>query len=81
VLDGFEELKLCVGYRLDGVPVDHLPAAQGAQARVEPIGMHHPQSCRKSARIIKAHIIKYGEKRGLELLNNMWKALEIVRSS
>jgi len=51
------------------------------QRTIDKIGMHHPQSCRKSARIIKAHIIKYGEKRGLELLNNMWKALEIVRSS
>ena len=37
VLDGFEELKVCVGYRLDGEEIDHLPAAQGAQARVEPI--------------------------------------------
>jgi adenylosuccinate synthase len=37
VLDGFEELKVCVGYRLDGNEIDHLPAAQGAQARVEPI--------------------------------------------
>jgi adenylosuccinate synthase len=31
------ELKICVGYRLDGVELDYLPAAQGAQARVEPI--------------------------------------------
>jgi len=31
------ELKICIGYRLDGVELDHLPAAQGAQARVEPI--------------------------------------------
>ena len=37
VLDGFPELKICVGYRLDGKRIDHLPAAQGAQARVEPI--------------------------------------------
>ncbi len=37
ILDGFEELKVCIGYRLDGQPLDHLPAAQGAQARVEPI--------------------------------------------
>ncbi len=37
VLDGFGELKICVGYRLDGKEIDHLPAAQGAQARVEPI--------------------------------------------
>jgi adenylosuccinate synthase len=37
VLDGFDELKICVGYRLDGREIDYLPAAQGAQARVEPI--------------------------------------------
>ncbi len=37
VLDGFDELKVCVGYRLDGAEIDHLPAGQGAQARVEPI--------------------------------------------
>lgn len=37
VLDGFEELKLCVGYRLDGQMLDHLPAGQGAQQRVQPI--------------------------------------------
>ncbi len=30
-------LKICVGYKLDGREVDYLPAAQGAQARVEPI--------------------------------------------
>jgi adenylosuccinate synthase len=37
VLDGFDELKVCVGYRLDGRMIDYLPAGQGAQARVEPI--------------------------------------------
>jgi len=37
VLDGLEELKICVGYMLDGEQIDHLPASQGAQARVEPI--------------------------------------------
>jgi adenylosuccinate synthase len=37
VLDGFERLQVCVGYRLDGVVVDHLPAAMAAQARVKPI--------------------------------------------
>jgi adenylosuccinate synthase len=31
------ELKICVGYKLDGAELDYLPAAQGAQARVEPI--------------------------------------------
>jgi len=37
ILDGFDELKVCVGYRLDGEDMDHLPSAQGAQARVEPV--------------------------------------------
>jgi len=37
VLDGFDEVKICVGYRLDGSDIDHLPAAQGAQTRVAPI--------------------------------------------
>ena len=37
ILDGFEELKVCVGYKLDGEDMDHLPSAQGAQSRVEPV--------------------------------------------
>ncbi|WP_375459961.1 adenylosuccinate synthase [uncultured Enterovirga sp.] len=37
VLDGFERLKVCTAYRLDGAVIDHMPACQGAQARVEPI--------------------------------------------
>ena len=37
VLDGLEEIKICVGYMLDGDRIDYLPASQGAQARVEPI--------------------------------------------
>ena len=37
VLDGFSELRLCTGYRLDGKVIDHLPAGQAEQARVEPV--------------------------------------------
>lgn len=37
VLDGFDSLKICVGYLLDGVKLDYLPAAAGPQARVQPI--------------------------------------------
>ena len=37
VMDGFERLRVCTGYRLDGTVIDHLPACQAAQARVEPI--------------------------------------------
>ena len=37
VLDGFEEIKVGVGYMLDGERIDRLPASSGAQARVTPI--------------------------------------------
>ena len=37
VLDGFETLKICVGYELDGARLDYLPTAANAQARVVPI--------------------------------------------
>jgi adenylosuccinate synthase len=37
ILDGLTELKVCVGYRLDGREIDYLPAGEQAQARAEPI--------------------------------------------
>ncbi|SCW86361.1 adenylosuccinate synthase [Ancylobacter rudongensis] len=37
VLDGFDELKICTRYRLDGQEIDYFPAGQDAQARVEPV--------------------------------------------
>jgi adenylosuccinate synthase len=37
VLDGFETLKICVGYDLDGKRMDYLPTAANEQARCTPI--------------------------------------------
>ncbi|MBK8085422.1 MAG: adenylosuccinate synthase [Devosia sp.] len=37
VLDGLKEIKVCVGYELDGQKIDYLPASMGAQAAVTPI--------------------------------------------
>jgi adenylosuccinate synthase len=37
ILDGFETIRICTGYRLDGAVIDHLPAGQNAQARIEPV--------------------------------------------
>ena len=37
VLDGFDELKICVGYELDGQRIDYLPTAADHQARCTPI--------------------------------------------
>ncbi len=37
VLDGFETLKICTGYALDGTTLDYLPTAADQQARCTPI--------------------------------------------
>ncbi|WP_342071562.1 adenylosuccinate synthase [Yoonia algicola] len=37
VLDGFETLKICVGYELDGKKMDYLPTAADQQARCKPV--------------------------------------------
>ncbi|VAV94104.1 Adenylosuccinate synthetase [hydrothermal vent metagenome] len=37
VLDGLEEIKVCVGYELDGKTIERFPASMGAQARVKPV--------------------------------------------
>jgi adenylosuccinate synthase len=37
VLDGFEQIKVCIGYELDGARIDSLPAGTNAQTRVKPI--------------------------------------------
>ena len=37
VLDGFDEIKLCTGYTLDGAALDYLPPDANAQARIKPV--------------------------------------------
>jgi adenylosuccinate synthase len=37
VLDGLKEIKVCVGYELDGQKFDHLPASMREQAAVKPV--------------------------------------------
>src|SRR5580698_8178360 len=37
VLDGFDRIKVCTGYRLDGQMLDYLPADANPQARLEPV--------------------------------------------
>ncbi|MFM7085062.1 MAG: adenylosuccinate synthase [Hyphomicrobium sp.] len=64
VLDGFEEIKVCVGYKIDGERIDRLPAGQNAQARVEPIfenfeGWSHSTRGARSWSDLPAQAIKY----------------------
>jgi adenylosuccinate synthase len=37
VLDGFAELKICVGYKVDGQVVDYMPAGLKVQSALEPV--------------------------------------------
>lgn len=37
VLDGMKEIKICVGYKLNGVKYDYFPANQGPRTQFEPI--------------------------------------------
>ncbi|MEI7790910.1 MAG: adenylosuccinate synthase [Alphaproteobacteria bacterium] len=37
VLDGFDEIKICVAYELDGQTLDYLPADANLQARLTPV--------------------------------------------
>jgi adenylosuccinate synthase len=58
------EIKICVGYRLDGREIDYLPASEHAQARVEPIyeiaeGWHAETARARSWAQLPAEAIKY----------------------
>src|SRR5664279_577239 len=64
ILDGFDEIKVCVGYHLDGREIDYLPAGQQAQARVEPVyetiaGWKEPTARARSWAQLPAQAIKY----------------------
>jgi adenylosuccinate synthase len=37
VLDGFEKINICTGYKLDGAVLDYLPADANLQARLTPV--------------------------------------------
>lgn len=37
ILDGFDEIKVCIGYHIDGHVIDYLPASESAQKRLEPV--------------------------------------------
>ncbi len=64
VLDGFDEIKVCVGYRLNGRELDHLPAAHDEQAQIQPVyevfhGWHESTQGARSWADLPAQAIKY----------------------
>ena len=64
VLDGFETLKICVGYDLNGTQLDHFPSDAGAQAACKPIyeempGWHESTYGARSWAELPANAVKY----------------------
>ncbi len=64
ILDGFETLKVCVGYRLHGKTIDYLPAGLRDQAAIEPIyeemeGWSESTRGARSWKDLPANAIKY----------------------
>jgi len=64
VLDGFEDIKICVGYKIGDRVLDYLPAGVKEQAAVEPIyervdGWKKSTRGARSSRDLPAKAIKY----------------------
>jgi len=64
VLDGFETIKICTGYKYKGVAYDYLPSASSIQAEIEPIyeempGWSESTYGKKSWAELPAQAIKY----------------------
>ncbi|TKD51315.1 adenylosuccinate synthase [Sphingomonas baiyangensis] len=64
VLDGFDEVRICTGYRLGDTMLDHFPAHAADQARVEPVyetieGWHETTAGARSWAELPAQAIKY----------------------
>ena len=64
VLDGFDQIKVCVGYQLDGKTLDYLPADANLQARLTPVyetleGWSETTAGARSWAQLPANAIKY----------------------
>jgi adenylosuccinate synthase len=64
VLDGFDEVRICIGYRLRGETLDYLPAHAADQAAVEPVyetveGWNQSTAGARSWAELPAQAIKY----------------------
>jgi adenylosuccinate synthase len=64
VLDGFEQLKICVGYRIGARTLDYLPAGMRDQAAIEPVyevidGWSESTQGARSWKDLPANAVKY----------------------
>ena len=64
VLDGFDEIKICTSYMLDGEPISWRPADAAAQARIGPVfealqGWHETSFGARSWADLPANAVRY----------------------
>ncbi|ABM45189.1 adenylosuccinate synthetase [Bartonella bacilliformis str. Heidi Mejia] len=64
VLDGLDEIKICIGYEIDGRKIDYLPSCIEEQARVKPIyetleGWKEATACTLNWEELPVQAIKY----------------------
>ena len=64
ILDGFKELKVCTGYRLNGEIIAHFPAVEHLQDKIEPVyetlpGWDESTQGARSWKELPANAIKY----------------------
>ena len=64
ILDGFEKIKICVGYKYEGKEYDYLPASSDVQSKIEPIyeeieGWSGTTQGARSFKDLPANAIKY----------------------
>ena len=64
ILDGFKELKICTGYRLNGKIINHFPATEHLQGQIEPVyetlpGWDESTQGARSWKELPANAIKY----------------------
>ncbi|MGE0196103.1 MAG: adenylosuccinate synthetase, partial [Methylocystis sp.] len=64
ILDGFDEIRICTHYTLDGQRIERLPASQAAQSRAQPVyesfpGWNESTSGARSWADLPAQAIKY----------------------
>jgi adenylosuccinate synthase len=64
ILDGFKELKICIGYDLDGKTINHFPAVEHLQGKIKPIyetlpGWDESTQGARSWKELPANAIKY----------------------
>ena len=64
ILDGFKELKICTGYKLNGQIINHFPATEHLQGQIEPVyetlpGWDESTQGARSWKELPANAIKY----------------------